>query len=205
MTSLPKTNDVMLIRKSEQITTPWSGGATTQLYIYPENSTYQDRNFQFRISTATVETEESVFTKLPGISRQLMILDGTLQLEHTGRYTKTLHKFETDSFEGDWETRGYGKVTDFNLMTTGKLKGTIYGTLMKKEETMQFQSIQQKQFIGLYILKGSLEILSAGLARIAHEGDFIMAITGENVMQMIVCATEESEIAIARIIFPDFQ
>ena len=183
-----------LIRKSEQITSSWPGGTTTQLFIYPENASYQDRNFLFRISTATVETEESVFTKLPGISRQIMILDGILKLKHTGRYTKILHKSETDSFEGDWETKGYGKVMDFNLMTAGKLKGTIYGTLLKKGETMQFQSIQQKQFVGLYILKGSLEILSAGLARIAHEGDFIMAMTGENVMQMIVCATEESEV-----------
>ena len=52
-----------------------------------------------------------------------MILDGTLKLEHTGRYkTKILHKFETDSLIGDWETKGYGKVTDFNLMTMEKYK-----------------------------------------------------------------------------------
>jgi uncharacterized protein len=196
---------VKLIRKSEQITTSWSGGTTTQLFIYPENANYQERNFLFRISTATVETEESVFTKLPGISRQIMILAGTLKLEHTGRYTKILQKFETDSFEGDWETRGYGKVTDFNLMTTGKLQGTIYGTVMKKDETIQFQSIQQEQFVGLYVLKGIIEVLSGGLSLIGHEGDFILAMTGENVKRMTVCATEESEIAIARITFPDFQ
>ncbi len=205
MTSIPKTNDVMLIRKSEQITTPWSGGTTTQLYIYPENSTYQDRNFQFRISTATVETEESVFTKLPGISRQIMILDGTLKLEHTGRYTKILHKFETDSFEGDWETKGFGKVKDFNLMTTGKLQGTIYGTSLKKDETIHFQFISSRKLVGLYVMNGSLKILLGGLARIAHEGDFLLAMTGENVKQMIVYAEEASEIAIARITFPDFQ
>jgi len=196
---------VKLIRKSEQSTTSWSGGTTTQLFIYPENSSYQERNFLFRISTATVEAEESVFTHLPGISRQIMILEGTLKLEHTSRYTKTLHKFETDSFEGDWETRGYGKVTDFNLMTTGKLKGTIYGILMKKDETIQLQPIHSKQFVGLYVWKGSIEVLSGGLALIGHEGDFILAMTGENAKQMTVCATEESEIAIARITFPEFQ
>jgi uncharacterized protein len=196
---------VKLIRKSEQSTTSWSGGTTTQLFIYPENSSYQERNFLFRISTATVEAEESVFTHLPGISRQIMILEGSLKLEHTGRYTKNLHRFETDSFEGDWETKGFGRATDFNLMTTGKLKGTIYGTLMKKDETMQFQAIQQKQFVGIYVLKGSLKTLSGGLSLIGHEGDFVLALTRENVKQMTVCATGESEIAIARITFPEFQ
>ena len=28
----------------------WSGGITTQLYIYPKDSDYQKRNFNFRIS-----------------------------------------------------------------------------------------------------------------------------------------------------------
>lgn len=151
-----------------------------------------------------MEAEESTFTHLPGISRQIMILEGSLKIEHIGNYTKTLHKFETDSFEGDWETRGYGKVTDFNLMTTGKLKGTIYGILMKKDETIQLQPIHSKQFVGLYVWKGSIEVLSGGLARIAHEGDFILAMTGKNVKQMTVCTTEKSKIAIARITFPDF-
>jgi environmental stress-induced protein Ves len=193
-----------IIRKTEQITSHWSGGTTTQLYIYPENASYQKRNFLFRISTATVESNESTFTSLPGVSRLLMILEGSLKIIHTGRYSKILQKFETDSFEGDWETKGFGKVTDFNLMTTGKLQGTIHGTSLKKDETIQFHSNLHKQYIGLYILKGSLEVLFGRSAQIGNKGDFILSMTLGNLMQVVVNAMEASEIAVSKITFPDF-
>jgi len=133
-----------------------------------------------------------------------MILEGSLKIEYTGKYSKILQKFETDSFEGDWETKGFGKVTDFNLMTTGNLQGTIYGTSLKKDETIQFHSFLSSQFIGLYVLKGNLEVLHGRLAHIGNKGDFIV-MTGEDVKEMIVYAKEESEFAIARIILPDFR
>ena len=51
----------------------WSGGSTTELYLYPEDGDYKTGNFQLRISSATVETERSEFTSLPGVERYLMI------------------------------------------------------------------------------------------------------------------------------------
>jgi environmental stress-induced protein Ves len=48
---------VWIISRENQITDSWSGGTTTQLAIYPENSSYQQRNFLYRISTATVDIE----------------------------------------------------------------------------------------------------------------------------------------------------
>jgi environmental stress-induced protein Ves len=196
---------LIIIPGSQQVTSSWSGGTTTQLFIYPENASYPDRNFLFRISTATIEADESVFTKLPGISRKIMILKGTLKLEHTGKYTKILHPFDSDSFEGDWETKGYGKVTDFNLMMTGKLGGTVYVKFLKKDETIQFQSISGKEFTGLYVLKGKLHIVSAGIDNIAHRGDFVMYLPSENLKHIAVIALEPSEIAIAGITIPDFR
>ena len=70
--------------------TNWSGGTTTQLYIYPPTADYAKRNFKFRLSTAKVEAEKSDFTSLPGISRQLMILDGDLTITHQKHYSKTI-------------------------------------------------------------------------------------------------------------------
>lgn len=61
------------IKASDLITNNWSGGTTTQLAIYPKDAEYKKRNFLFRISTATVETKESEFTKLPGVSRKLIL------------------------------------------------------------------------------------------------------------------------------------
>lgn len=36
-------------------TSVWSGGKTTEMYMYPQTASYRDRNFLFRISSATVE------------------------------------------------------------------------------------------------------------------------------------------------------
>ena len=75
-----------IIRKGELPVSRWSGGTTTQLAIWPEGAVYAERNFVWRVSSARVETQESEFTSLPGVARCLMVLDGTLHLEHEGRY-----------------------------------------------------------------------------------------------------------------------
>ena len=94
----------------------WSGGTTTQLYIYPQNADYQKRNFKFRISIATTELMESTFTKLEGVKRIISILEGKMELSHKNRYDITLMPYEIDRFIGDWDTTSKGKVKDFNLM-----------------------------------------------------------------------------------------
>ena len=33
----------------------WASGTSTEIFIYPANGSFADRNFLFRISTATVE------------------------------------------------------------------------------------------------------------------------------------------------------
>lgn len=94
-----------LIRKSEQITSLWSGGKTTQLAIYPEEADYSKRDFKWRISTAEVEVDESLFTHLPGIQRIIMILDGKMSLQHQGKPSVHLSPFEQDRFDGGWTTQ----------------------------------------------------------------------------------------------------
>ncbi len=118
-------NFIEVIRSSEQKVSTWSGGTTTELYIYPKEALYSERNFMFRISSAKVELEESNFTSLPGIDRKIMILDGELKLVHENHYEKNLGLFDKDSFKGDWTTRSFGKVTDFNLMTNSDCCGDI--------------------------------------------------------------------------------
>ena len=57
-------------------TSVWSGGKTTEMYLYPQTASYRNRNFLFRISSATVEEEASTFTRLPGIHREILLLNG---------------------------------------------------------------------------------------------------------------------------------
>ncbi|MGV3631522.1 MAG: HutD family protein [Bacteroidota bacterium] len=101
---------------SQQQTKTWSGGTTTELFIFPPTSSYAERNFDFRISTATVETEHSLFTDLTGFSRYLVILEGEMLIRHENRYEKHLGTFDFDTFEGSWKTESEGKVRDFNII-----------------------------------------------------------------------------------------
>ena len=94
----------------------WSGGQTKELAIYPRGQKYIDREFIWRLSSATVETDESDFTRLPDYDRVLMVLDGEVVLEYNGERVAKLKTLEQDSFDGAWKTKSYGKVTDFNLM-----------------------------------------------------------------------------------------
>src|SRR5688572_3384171 len=103
----------------------WASGTSTEIFIYPYDGSFADLNFLFRISTATVEAEESTFTFFEGITRHLMILKGELELIHEGRYTKHLKPFDQDTFSGEWSTSSKGKVTDFNLMLKAGATGSL--------------------------------------------------------------------------------
>ena len=60
---------IQAIPRSQAVTTRWSGGNTTEFYIFPQDSTYAQRDFQIRISSATVDDPESDFTLLPDFNR----------------------------------------------------------------------------------------------------------------------------------------
>src|SRR3989338_2528629 len=103
--------NITLVTEQDYITSQWSGGSTTQLYISPANASYAECNFDFRISSAKIEVPESTFTVLPNVNRKLMVLEGEITLNHEnpvntgpgGQYKKTLQKYEVDTFNGDWK------------------------------------------------------------------------------------------------------
>ena len=101
-------------------TSAWSGGTTTELYLYPEQGSYADRDFKFRISSATVELEESDFTPLSGVERYITPLDGAFVLAHPGTAPVELHALaDPYRFSGEIPTHCVGRATDFNLMLKG--------------------------------------------------------------------------------------
>ena len=102
--------NIEIIRKNQLKTSEWSGGTTTELYIYPKDSLYGNRNFKWRLSSAKVEAEQSTFTSLQGISRIIMVIEGELLLKHEGHHNAVLKAFEQDRFSGEWTTTSFGKV-----------------------------------------------------------------------------------------------
>lgn len=152
---------IEIIKKENYNVSRWSGGKTTELYIYPKTAKYNNRDFKWRISTATVEVEESIFTRLEGFSRKLMVTEGKTVLEHEGMYNITLNPFEKDSFMGDWTTKSYGKASDFNLMTAKECSGTLDVLTIKAESevSIEFKHTDTKISDFFYIIGGNVEIL----------------------------------------------
>ena len=115
-------------------TSVWAGGTTTELWIWPEGGSYASRNFQARISSATVRLEESDFTALPGVVRYITPLSGGFTLSHPdGRTVSMAPLDEPYCFDGGTATHCVGKATDFNLMLKG-VKGSM--TVMSGQLTV---------------------------------------------------------------------
>lgn len=146
----------------------WASGTSTEIFIYPSDGSFAERDFLFRISTATVEAEESTFTFFEGITRHLMILKGNLELIHEGRYTKELKPYEQDTFSGEWPTKAKGKVTDFNLMVKDGATGSLSHDHIETGQTAAFTGTTGYDFI--YLATGSAT-LSNG--KIAKAGDLL--------------------------------
>ena len=164
---------INVLRRHEQSTNKWSGGTTTQSAIYPENAEYDKRNFLWRISSAKVEVEESTFTSLPGIKRIIMVLDGKLHLHHEGHHNIDLDVFQQDTFSGDWNTKSYGKVTDFNLMMNEDSDGALEAIGIKGNDSKEILS--NKSVEAYYCVKGEVQVTINGTELIKLcEGDFLL-------------------------------
>ena len=185
-------------KRSQLETAQWAGGTTTQLAIYPPAATYREFNFDFRISYATVEVEESTFTHMSGVTRHLMILEGTLEIDHEGRYAKRLNKFDSDVFSGEWPTKAKGRVTDFNLMTRGGTRGELEAVTLAEGDEREIPRNKGWNYTGIYLLKGSLQLRSEAGSEILEEGDF--ALVDHNESEVLSGkAFHNCEIIVARV------
>lgn len=112
--------------KQDYAVSQWSGGATTQIAIYPPDAVYADRDFLWRLSSATVELEESDFTPLEDYQRWITVLEGSMTPTHDGGCPIELTAGKVHEFDGGSRTRSVGRCTDFNLMLRkGKCRGAL--------------------------------------------------------------------------------
>jgi environmental stress-induced protein Ves len=172
----------------------WSGGTSKELYIYPENAEYLKRNFQFRLSTAKVETEKSDFTKLEEISRKLMILDGKILLCYNDTNYVFLNKFDIAEFEGNWKTTSIGKCTDFNLMTSENTKGELKAIEIEKGKAAICEINEKSDFAFIYVYSGKILFKNNTII----SGDLIV-ISENSTKNFEIKAIENSEIVFCEI------
>jgi len=115
------------ILPSDFVVSNWSGGTTSQIAIGPQNAQYAERDFLWRLSTATVNVQESDFTMLPDYSRYISLLKGKIHLSHDGGKVLSLSPYEIHAFDGGSATHSEGTCVDFNLMLQkGACKGNLF-------------------------------------------------------------------------------
>jgi uncharacterized protein len=188
-----------IIRKEDLTTSQWSGGSTTQLYIYPKHALYQKSDFDFRLSSARVKVEASTFTKLEGISRFIMILEGETLLTHQQRDTVHLKKFDIDYFEGHWDTTSRGKVVDYNLMLNQNHEGHLRQLSLKKDQVYQIETEYKKGFLICYLFQGQLSINDNGKDYLINKNDTLVFKPDEDKTKIAIKAFEDCVLIISDI------
>ena len=137
------------VTPEQYIVSQWSGGTTTQVAIAPEGAVYADRDFLWRISSASVDLDESDFTALPDYYRWISTLKGGMTLSHEGGEKIVLAPYEVHQFDGGVDTHSWGRCTDFNLMLRkGKCQGVIRSLKLSAGEkaAVSFESAPSEQF-----------------------------------------------------------
>lgn len=169
---------VELLRGENYKTTKWSGGTTTELCIAPEGCNYGDRDFLWRLSSATVELKESDFTSLPDYDRIIMTLKGDISLSHNNDNWIDLPEYTPHFFDGADATVSKGKVIDFNLMLRkDKCAGLVVPLRMQQGEGCDIRSIltfdmPEYEAVMIYCYQGSLDIkLESGREYRLNSGD----------------------------------
>lgn len=180
------------IIKEQLETKIWSGGTTTELYIFPKSGDYKSLDFDYRISTASIDVEESNFSSLPGINRLIMSLTGPLELTHEGQDTVVLEPFDVATFKGEWLTTSKGQVVDFNLMFKES-----YNASMSLVAVTTDLKIQNEHTSVLYAFDSKVTIKVSGQVYDLKKGDLlvvdehcILTIEAKNT-KIIICKLTE--------------
>ncbi len=160
---------ITLIPFSKQSTSEWSGGTTTQLFIFPPESSYPERTFSVRISTATIRIPKSDFTSLPGFNRLLMVLEGGLTITHHEAHQVQLSPLEMDTFRGSWTTSSEGLATDFNIIHTPEVKAALMAHTLQAGQTLEV--IASTAYTHLYLYQGEGRVSNEEESLLCHRFD----------------------------------
>ncbi len=111
---------------SNRIVSTWKGGKTEELCIVPEDASLQERNFDLRISSATIDLERSEFSDFTGYRRYLMKLEGDITLFIDDK-TIIIKGDEAFEFMGDEKVISISKEPsrDFNVIIKKDKKADI--------------------------------------------------------------------------------
>lgn len=191
-------NIIKLIKRKDFVVTEWSGGKTTQIYIYPEDANYKSIDFKYRISSANVELEKSEFTKLEGVYRFITPLDKKLKLTHNHKDFIELEPFQIYNFDGGLYTTSYGTARDFNLMLANGAKGNLTSIYIDEEYILEEEVYSNQHTVITCDNDIDIEVNDKTYALKPMEALIITAIEKTN-MTIKMTPTSSSNILISKI------
>ncbi|MGL4382442.1 MAG: HutD family protein [Bacilli bacterium] len=113
--------NVKVIKSDKLVGLTWRGGKSYQYYIYPQNKLYEDHDFIFRISCATIELEQSNFTQFKGYTRYLVMLDNRLNVLINNEEIM-VKKYEPIIFNSNDEVVSFSQGSDLNIFIREDIK-----------------------------------------------------------------------------------
>lgn len=162
---------VTVIRHAQQKTTQWSGGTTTELWLWPEGTSYLDRTFDIRISTATIDVPESTFSDLSGYTRYLMSLTDPITLFKDQLDPVLLEPLIPYAFDGGASMKSIGTATDFNVMVKPSLQADLKAHSIKEGDSLELDEMT----FAVYVLKGIVTWVSGEQSNVLSPKDFLIA------------------------------
>lgn len=190
--------DLQILRSKDFKTSEWQGGTTTELYLYPENGNYEKRDFEVRVSSAVVSLEASDFTKLEGVERWLMVLEGKFMLKHENQEEIYMQPYDISRFMGDLNTSSKGKVRDFNLMLKNGKKGELFYRQLSENQHLELRGISAKKYI-IYVIEGQGSLLEKnlnkgelGVLKLEKFEKVMLINTGSDPLKLAICEIEGS-------------
>ncbi len=165
--------NIKILKETDFKTTAWSGGDTTQIYIYPETAQYADQDFLYRISTATVLSETSRFTRLENYDRILTVLEGSMELEREKQLPLIpLKPLKPFLFGGEVPIISHGQCKDFNLMFQKSAQGQVRILPMEEGEA-EFVLEPENHYV-LYLIKGRSNVTFGGKECFLCDGEALV-------------------------------
>lgn len=190
--------DLQILSSKDFKISEWQGGTTTELYLYPENGNYEKRDFEVRVSSAIVSLEASDFTKLEGVERWLMVLEGKFMLKHENQEEIYMQPYDISRFMGDLNTSSKGKVRDFNLMLKNGKKGELFYRQLSENQHLELRGISAKKYI-IYVIEGQGSLLEKnlnkgelGVLKLEKFEKVMLINTGSDPLKLAICEIEGS-------------
>lgn len=162
---------------NKKVVSTWKGGKTEELCIVPEDASLQERNFDLRISSATIDLERSEFSDFTGYRRYLMKLEGDIRLliDDKNIIIRDVEAFE---FMGDEKVISLSKEPsrDFNVIIKKDKKADISIEENKKLNTNKGEyifSLEKAKINDIDVDKYSLYETDDNDTTIILQGKFI--------------------------------